>query len=151
MSEGKRPGGLTALAVINFILAALGILGIIGWIIIAINFEANDIPDEGTQGLIQGLKDAGKGTGFLVMMITLQAVILVLLFLSGRGYLKQKAMGRKLGNAYALISVGFNLYYSLSLPAKAGGGFNLGVIIGLVYPLLTLILLNTTFKEDFTE
>ena len=32
-----------------------------------------------------------------------------------------------------------------------GGGFNIGTIIGLVYPLLTLALLNTTFKDDFVR
>ena len=30
MSEGKRPGGLTALAVINFVFAAWGLIGLLG-------------------------------------------------------------------------------------------------------------------------
>jgi hypothetical protein len=30
-------------------------------------------------------------------------------------------------------------------------GFGLGNIIGLVYPLLTLILVNTTFKDDLVN
>lgn len=30
MNEGKRPGGLTALAVLNFIFSAWGLLGILG-------------------------------------------------------------------------------------------------------------------------
>jgi len=34
-------------------------------------------------------------------------------------------------------------------PADAGGGFNLLRMIGLIYPIVTLILINTTFKEDF--
>jgi hypothetical protein len=35
--------------------------------------------------------------------------------------------------------------------SDAGGGFNLGTILGLVYPVITLFLLNTTFKEDFVN
>jgi len=32
-----------------------------------------------------------------------------------------------------------------------GGGFNLGTVIGLIYPVLTLILVNTTFREDLVN
>lgn len=30
-------------------------------------------------------------------------------------------------------------------------GFGIETIIGLTYPILTLVLLNTTFKEDFVN
>jgi len=36
-------------------------------------------------------------------------------------------------------------------PSEIGGGFNIAVIIGLIYPIVTLVLLNTTFKEDLTN
>jgi hypothetical protein len=35
------------------------------------------------------------------------------------------------------------------LPENIGGGTSIMTILGLVYPVLTLVLLNTTFKHDF--
>jgi len=33
----------------------------------------------------------------------------------------------------------------------AGAGFGIGTIVGLIYPLLTLMLINTTFKDDLVN
>ena len=54
------------------------------------------------------------------------------------------------GNLYAIITVASSIVSVAFLPAAIGGGMNLGAIIGLVYPVLTLILLNKTFKDDLT-
>jgi hypothetical protein len=76
----------------------------------------------------------------------------VLLFLSGIGYLKQKkVLGWMMGNAYAILSIVSSIISALTFPAEIGGGFNIGIIIGLIYPIVTLALLNTTFKEDLTN
>ena len=149
MSEGKRPGGLTALAIINFILGGLQALSILALIAFFAIFSSMELNDE-----MQKVKDdfdaAGITMGFMVFLCIIGAIVGLLLLLSGIGYLKQKKfLGRTLGNAYAVVSVGSSLISALMLPASGGGGFNLGTIIGLIYPVLTLILLNTTFKEDF--
>jgi hypothetical protein len=40
----------------------------------------------------------------------------------------------------------------LWMPAALGGGsFGIGTIIGLIYPVLTLILVNTAFKDDLVN
>jgi hypothetical protein len=39
----------------------------------------------------------------------------------------------------------------MAVTGEVGGGFNTGTILDLVYALLTLVLLNTTFKHDFTR
>ena len=36
-------------------------------------------------------------------------------------------------------------------PSELGGGFSIGTIIGLVYPVLTLYFLNLTFKDDLVS
>lgn len=152
MSEGKRPGGLTALAVINFIFAALGLLGIISMIALAVIFQTAEVSDEATAEIKKAFEEAGISLGFFIFIMVIQVVVTILLFLSGLGYLKQKKfLGRTLGNTYALIAIASSLLTALVLPLKGGGGFNLNCIINLIYPVLTLFLLNTTFKEDFTE
>jgi len=76
----------------------------------------------------------------------------VLLLLSGIGYLKlKKFLGRMIGNTYAVISIVSSVISGIMFPSEMGGGFNIGTIIGLIYPIITLILLNTTFKEDLTN
>ena len=62
---------------------------------------------------------------------------------------KCDAAASGLGNAYAILAIVSSVVSGLVVSAEAGGGFNIGTIVGLVYPVLTLALLNTTFKEDF--
>jgi hypothetical protein len=87
--------------------------------------------------------------------ISLVAVALVcggLLIASGVGYLKlKKFLGRTLGNSFAVIRIAYGIAVALYLPVEIGGGFGIGAIIGFVYPVLTLLLLNTVFKEDFVN
>jgi hypothetical protein len=37
------------------------------------------------------------------------------------------------------------------LSTELGGGFSIGTIVGLIYPVLTLVLLNGTFKHDLVR
>ena len=50
---------------------------------------------------------------------------------------------------YGILAVASSVVSGLLVAEDAGGGFNIGTIIGLIDPVLTLLLLNTTFKEDF--
>lgn len=150
MSEGKRPGGLTALAVINFIFAGLGVLSTLGMMALIAIFSAVDIPDEAMQEMKTAFDEAGIGMGFFVFVIITSIVVIILEILSGIGYIKQKKfLGRGVGNIFAITSIGSSMLMVVMFPEAAGGGFNIGTIVGLIYPVLTLVLLNTTFKEDF--
>lgn len=156
MSEGKRPGGLTALAVINFVFGGFGALGSLGMLAIMafINVAAQSADNEGASEAQREMAKAWEeiGMGFFYLILLLGAVSAMLLIASGVGYLQQKKfLGRTLGNAYAVISIASSLLMGVMITSDAGGGFNIGTIIGLVYPVLTLILLNGTFKEDFVR
>lgn len=152
MNEGKRPGGLTALAVINFVLTAFSLLGIVG--MMAFFTLKDTIPTdrmEATQkAQIEALQE--MGTGLLVLLIALNLLSGVLLLTSGIGYLKQKkVLGRIVGNIYAVLTIVASVVSGVTFAPELGGGFHIGTIIGLVYPVLTLILINTTFKDDLTS
>jgi len=152
MSEGKRPGGLTALAVINFILAGLTLISLLSLaaFFAFIGKVPTDKMDEAARVQIEALQ--GLGTGLFVIIFVLSIVSGLLLLLSGIGYLKQKRiLGWGIGNAYGIIGIISAVALGFLFPAELGGGFSISRIIDLLYPLITLILLNTTFKEDFTE
>ena len=75
----------------------------------------------------------------------------VLLTVSGFGYHRLKRfLGRRLGNIGAVVGLIY-VVAAIYLPPVLGGGFSMAFIIGLVYPLFTLLLLNTIFKEDFVN
>jgi hypothetical protein len=90
---------------------------------------------------------AHESYGLAVVALGLLAVSAFLLITSGVGYLKQKrVMGRTLGTVYALVSLG-----STVIGVANGSGVGIGTIIFSVYPILTLIMVNTTFKEDLVN
>jgi len=137
MSEGQRPGGLTALAVINFVLSAFSALGVVG---LAILIFFPDIADEAA-------KKEMPPQGMLPFMAAASVVEVVLLFISGLGYLWQKkVLGRYVATAYALIAIVSNIAIIAMLP-----DVKLAQFVGLVYPLLTLYFVNVTFKDDLVH
>ena len=152
MNEGKRPGGLTALAVINFIFCGFGFLQLLG---LAVFFAfigkiPTDEMEEAQRTQIEAFQEMGATLFIFIFALTI--ISSVLLLLSGIGYLKQKKLlGRMIGNTYAVISIASSVVWGIMFAPELGGGFNIGVIIGLIYPIITLILLNTTFKDDLTN
>ncbi len=137
MAEGNRPGGLTALAVLNFVFGGFGVLGVLA--ASALLGVANEISD--------GAVAEGMGMGVGMLQFILIALSAALLIVSGIGYIGQKrVLDRMMGNFYGATSI---LNNGLSL--ANGGEFDLSTVIGLVYPVLTVILLNTTFKEDLVN
>ncbi len=152
MNEEKRPGGLTALAVINFIFSGWGFIGLLG--LAAFFAFIGKIPTDEMQEAQKAQIEAFQNMGVPVFVIifALSLISSVLLLLSGIGYLKQKKfLGRIIGSTYAVITIVSSVISGIMLAPEFDGGFNIGTIIGLIYPILTLILLNTTFKEDLTN
>ena len=139
MAEGKRPGGLTALAVLNFVFGGLYALLLLGaWAVIA----AMNATTEG-----EVTRASGGSIGLLYVALLLGTVSVGLLIASGVGYLGQKKMlGRTLGTVYGALSL-----VGTGVGLAGGSEFGIGTLIGLVYPVLTLILLNTTFKDDLVN
>jgi hypothetical protein len=138
MSRDKRPGGLTALAVLNFVFGGFGVLGLLAlWALIS-------MADAITAGEASA---ASGGAGALYGVLALSALSVALLITSAVGYLGQKKfLGRSMGTAYAVIAV-----LGSVVGLATGQPFGIGTVIGLVYPVLTLILVNTTFKDDLVN
>jgi hypothetical protein len=152
MNEGKRPGGLTALAVINFVFSGWGIIGMLmmAAFFAFVGMIPTDEMEEAQRVQIEAFQNMGLPLFIFIFALTILSSVLLLL--SGIGYLKQKKLlGRMVGNAYAVISIASSVVSGILFAPELGGGFNIGVIIGLIYPIITLILLNTTFKDDLTN
>lgn len=134
--EQKRPGGLTALAVLNFVFGGLGALGVLGMLALV---TAGD--------KLSGGEVTKQGGALLWVAILLSAVSVGLLLASGVGYLgMKKFLGWTLGNAYGLLALA-----GTAVGLAAGAEFGVFTIVGLIYPILTLVLLNTTFKDDLVN
>lgn len=154
MSEGKRPGGLTALAVLNFVFGAFGALGLVGFLVAVMFVRANglelDPHDEAGRAGVDALRNLSNSA--LATIAAISFVAAALLITSGVGILKlRRRLGRQNGNLAALASLAEVGIKTAFLDAAAGGGFNLGTLVSMLYPLITLILLNSTFKEDFVH
>ena len=153
MSEGRRPGGLTALAVINFVYFALGLLMFVGFFtfIAIVNTDVVE-QDKAMQDMKKAFEDAGVTMGLFAVVMVVSLISTVLLLLSGIGYLKQKMfLGRGLGTAYGMLALVSSGVSAIVLPPEAGGDFGLGTMLSFIYPIATLFLVNVTFKDDLVN
>jgi hypothetical protein len=132
------------LAVLNFIFAGFSVLALLAvWALLATLSTAADAAGDSGAALQHGL-----GSGQIYAGVALLILTITLLIMSGVGYLGQKRfMGRTLGTTYAVISIASSIFGVIVLKQS----FGISNIIGLVYPVLTIILLNTTFKEDLVN
>ncbi|MHC4286367.1 MAG: hypothetical protein ACYSWZ_25880 [Planctomycetota bacterium] len=152
MSEEKRPGGLTALAVINFVFSGFGFIGLL--VMIPLFAFIDKIPTDQMQEAQRAQIEALQSLGLpmLIFIFSLSLIYNILLLLSGIGYLKQKKfLGWIIGNSYAVMAIVSSIVSGMMFASELGGGFNIGTIINLIYPVLTLILINTTFRDDLTN
>ena len=134
------------MAIFNFLFAGVSLLGILGMVTVFVVMRESEAYEE----MSRAFTEAGLTGTYLIFIFSISGAALVLQILSGIGYLQQKKfLGRTLGNTYAVISVLSTVVSLVFLPDASGGGFSIITIIALLYPVLTLILLNTTFKEDF--
>ncbi len=151
MSADKRPGGLTALAVVNFILGALSILAAVGLpAMLALVEQAAQNMTEQQRAQVAALGEIGST--LLMLLVVANLISGILSIASGVGYLKlKKFLGRTIGNVGAVYSIGITVASVVGLPPAIGGGFNLMVLLTLLYSVITLFLLNVTFKEDLVN
>lgn len=150
MVAARRPGGLTALAVINFVMSGLSLIGILGLLVIVTMADTLKASAHSAQDrrVIEALDGVNMGLWGMILVTSILAM--ALLIASGVGYLKMRKWGRYAGNIYAVMSLVVQGLEAALLPEEAGGGFQIGTIIGIVWPVLTLLFLNITFKDDLT-
>lgn len=150
MADGKRPGGLTALAVLNFVFGGFSVLwtlfvGLVTVTAHSVVSTAGDIKDKDVQHAVEGAKSS-VAIGYVYVALSL--ISAAMLITSGVGYLKQKRfLGRTLGTVYAVASLGGTALGVVALSMGVG----IGTIILSIYPVLTLIMVNTTFKDDLVN
>lgn len=148
--EGKRPGGLTALAVLNFvfggILAIVVLLAFVGLLFgqAIMNAASSELADTEAAAVADVAQIA---IGVLWLVAIVNALIAGLLIASGVGYIKQTKTGRNLGNAYAIIAL-VGVAISLTM---AEGGFDATIIFSIAYPVVTLVLINGMFKDNLVR
>jgi hypothetical protein len=150
MESTNRPGGLTALAVLNFIIAAWGVLSaLMRTALLSAGTGSMPLPPE-LQQRVQDMLEAGRG--WLVFAVIAGLVLTVLLVLSGIGYLQQKrVLGRVVGNVYGVASIAASVCSVLLATQGFGIGAILLLCVKIVYPVVTLALLNTAFKNDLVR
>jgi hypothetical protein len=152
MDEMKRPGGLTALAVINFVFAAVSLLGAFGTVIGKMfidNMPMEPMSEQQAANLAVMQNMSGLTLAIIVCM---NIIYFLLLLLSGIGYLKmRRILGRFVGNFYGAAVIIFSLLSTMVFPGVFGRSIGIGTIIGLIYSVLTLILLNTVFKKNLVH
>lgn len=155
MNSESRPGGLTTLAVFNFIGAGIGIL--LG-LMVAMTPMLGMLPAEATADVPEQQRAQieailAQGPGIFLMRAALYFISGTLLIISGIGYIKlKKFLGRTMGNAYGVFGLFVALVTVFVLPTEIGGGdFGIGTMISLIYPVLTLILINTAFRDDLVN
>jgi hypothetical protein len=153
MSRHARPGGLTALAVANFVLSGLSLLGIFNALaLIGIMTLGKDQPefkkaiDQNPE--VKELLASIPGLWFPLVLAGIRLVACVLYILAGIGLLGLKRfLGRGLSNLLAVFLLGAFAFEVALWPA----GFSLLALFDVIYALLLLFLVNTTFREDFAR
>lgn len=155
MSEGKRPGGLTALGVLNIILGVLSLLSsAASFAIISVIAEGGSAELDEAAAELKPMLDAVEqmGQGTFIAWTVFGVLTALLLVVAGIGYLQQKRfLGRTLGNAYAVLAIIAAGIGAATAPAELGGGFGIGTITGLVYPLVTLYCVNVVFRDELVR
>jgi hypothetical protein len=134
----NRPSGLTALAVLNFVVAFLYLIVGVSTLL-ALTGAAP--PQEGRVQPPETILAVTSAFAFLDV---------ALLITAGVGYLKLKRiLGRYLGSVEALLGLcffGFLTGYALN----EGAPLQFSSLNHLVYPGITLVLLNVVFRENLT-
>jgi hypothetical protein len=137
---GQRPGGLTVLAVLNFIFAGLGLIAyvIVGGLLAIFSGAAAGI----------GAGSAIAGSIILVwLLLIVNIAYCIFLVISGLGFLKQsKKKGQKMGFICGVIGI-IGTIIGIIMTSSFGGMS----ILGIAYPLLLIILPQTVLKDGFVN
>jgi ABC-type transport system involved in multi-copper enzyme maturation permease subunit len=159
MAHTHRPGGLTALAILNFIFGVITFFGLFTYVALVATprspaireeFMKNQPPKERAR-FEALLREADEMGGLLWASFGLDALGAGLAIASGFGYLKmRKRLGRGAGTLYGMVAIA-----SAAILAREAdpplGGFTLETVMNVLYPGAALILINTLFARDFDD
>ena len=168
MSEpGVRPGGLTALAVINFVWAAFQLAIGAGTVtspfympVLAAQAEkeaAAETRPEKQKDATDAAKQMREASDHVQLHKNLvmldggvKLFLALLLILAGIGYLKlRRFLGRTLGVVFAILAVLWGMRRPPLHPEETGDAPGIFSLIGFIYPAITLFALLVTFRDDF--
>ena len=141
----RIPGGLVALAILNFVFALPSLL------------MALFIYALATMGLFGQEGPAFSDAPIATKVAFASCIaIAILLVVSGIGYLvRHPFFGRILGNAFvvlALATAAMTLIgFGVSVVGEASLLVTLVVAVCSIYPALTAVLINTTYRPQFTR
>ena len=145
MASDERPGGLTVLAVLNFIFGGQTILKVARLVFVLVLTQSSGGSPDGAGEAGRKIFEAGLGSLIVVISLTLASA--ALLIISGIGYLKQKrVLGRVMGNVYGVVALG-GLIWTLAVLET----FSVGNLADLVLPVFNVVLINTTFRQDLVR
>ena len=131
----RRPGGLTALAVLNFVFGGLGLL---------VNLIQLAFVDK----IVEKAGDQAPSTSAIYVVTLLGIASGGLLVAAGIGYLGQKKnLGQRVGAAYVVTA----LPGAVAELVLTSQDFSVFTLFFMVYPLVTLFLIYTSFKDDFVR
>jgi hypothetical protein len=152
-TTNTRPRGVTALAILNFFFGACFAAGLFGYLrrLAYIPVESHSPLSQWEER--QGVAIVHLGIAWYSLLAVGIGVTAMLLIVSGIGYLKlNRFHGRALGNIAVLLSIVAGLFAAFWLPPKVlDGGLTGFTAINFTYPLLTLFLLNVTFRKYFVN
>jgi hypothetical protein len=170
MSEpGVRPGGLTALAVINFVWAALELMSGAGQLAApalmpmaiaeaerAASRETDAPKREKLEMDLQHAKDAQRvmqqHREVLMLRGSVFVLLGILLIISGIGYLKlRRFLGRNVGLAYATLAVAWGIAEILYVQKQTDESPGIFSLIAFIVPAVTFFALLVTFRDDFVN
>ncbi len=166
----ERSGGVTAIAILNFIFAFFSLCGSTGAIVSGLFLSKLSIY-ETMPGIAYITRDPVIKI-FSIVGAVVGLIFTAMLIISGIGLLKLDETGRKVGLMYAAAGIIWTLFsgvinFALILPKQQaimqsempeqiggmiGGAFGsiMGIFCGLIYPVILLIVLNTkSIKEQF--
>ena len=132
ITDPRCPLGLRVMAVCNFVVAALGTVAVVALAV-------------GQDNRYNVWTIEGPVTWEHHLMILMRLAAVMTVFFSGLGYLRlRRAQGWLLGNGYALIALANTALYAFLLEE-----FGTSSLLWLPFPVITLILLNTTYRKSF--
>lgn len=156
IQPASRPSGLTVLAVLNFVFGGMALLNAPMALLMSASFpwfEKQLSTANNTPGMPEWVVKMNEFSLDMLNPTVLYTTAFfafvtgVLMLISGFGYLKQqRGRGRMVGNMYVLV--GIISMIALTYLAR----MNLLLhSIDLIYPLITVYLINVTFKDDFVR
>lgn len=154
-----RPGGLTTLAVINGIFALWKLFEALSSGValgMAFMVKSQGKGPENMPDLEEMLEQSGMTLDLYMInsgiVLGVNLLIVPLLICSLIGYLKQKrVLGKWMGNLYGLVATAGGIAVIYFLYQHNNNLVNMFHVMGLVYPLLTLFVLNISFRKDLVR